>query len=72
MAIEIEFGWLIEFREANRPTWWDGRGPNTSTNDANDAIRFSRKQDAERVASLGFMKRKYIITEHSWSNVHGN
>jgi hypothetical protein len=69
MSIE-EYGWLIEF-PGSAPAWWDGRGLDTGVLDANDAVRFARQEDAERVASWLIAKhRGYLVTEHGWSDIH--
>jgi len=38
--------WLIEFFCDNQKGWWDGGGTGTATMDRQQAIRFSRAQDA--------------------------
>ena len=60
-----EFAWLIEF-PGSRPAWWDGRGPDTGVLDASDAVRFARKEDAERVLAW-IVTRDGIVTEHGWA-----
>lgn len=62
----IETGWLIEQRLFSRPQWWTvtaWEGP-TWTTDANQAIRFARREDALRTSLLvaGF----HSVTEHQW------
>lgn len=42
-----EFAWLIE--AGDPPHYWDGRTPSGYTNDPNEAIRFARFEDAEKV-----------------------
>lgn len=59
----IETGWLIERGPGPGPVWW---AAGFWTNNANDAVRFSRRIDAERlVAFLGFVSTTFV-TEHSW------
>lgn len=46
------FAWLIELpRISGVSSYWDGRGVDTFVLDPNDAVRFDRQEDAERVAS---------------------
>lgn len=57
--------WLVE-RDGS---YWDGRGPDTFIRDHLDAIRFSRKDDGERM--LHWLVREAIrpecvVTEHVW------
>ena len=61
-----ESGWLIEFT-GGAPSWWDGRGPDTGMFDANEAVRFARREDAERVLYWIVTRRPAIVTEHLWS-----
>ena len=60
-----ETWWLIESTfKGLCPMWWDGvpQGSGQSfSSDPNKAIRFKRKQDAERVASFMHMTK---VTEH--------
>lgn len=61
-----ERGWLIE---ANG-SYWDGRGvgPDGFHDDPNQAVRFARFEDAERVKYhvLGQWAFALRSTEHSW------
>lgn len=59
-----EFAWLIE--AGDPPHYWDGRGPDTGTLNAFEAVRFARKEDAEKV-------RCWIVKggEHWKSIEHG-
>lgn len=56
--------WLIEHSGARPATWWTGRGA-CFTADANRALRFSRRQDAdiakEHLCPYGVA---YRVTEH--------
>ena len=73
----VQFAWLIELpRDTGRTTWWDGRDVDTFTSDANDAVRFARREDAERVASW-LVRRDHqpraglgrvIVLEHGWDD----
>lgn len=57
--------WLIEDRDAPRGRWWRGSG---YSYEANEAIRFSRKDDAEKVilTTLAHEPFKLIATDHIW------
>jgi hypothetical protein len=45
-----ETGWLIESASPQGvPQYWDGHRNNSFTIDHNDAVRFARYEDAERV-----------------------
>ncbi len=59
------FAWLIE---GAGPHYWDGRSPTSSTTDPNEAVRFSRFEDAERVRS-GLIDggEHWRSVEHGWS-----
>lgn len=60
-----EFGWVIERGDSEvcAPTYW--AGPDRWSQDHMDAIRFCRKQDAERVACrLG--QGYHRVAEHGW------
>lgn len=57
--------WLLEYGvgEGGHPQWWNGIG---CTFDANGAVRFSRKEDAElarRGIEGGY---RWTATEHVW------
>lgn len=56
------FAWLIE---TSQSSWWSGNGYST---DANEAVRFSRKEDAEKVISTALDNEMLalIATEHGW------
>jgi hypothetical protein len=57
--------WLIE--HTSYPTWWTGRrGATLFSTDANEAVRFVRKEDAERVAGLIIPQASTKVTEHMW------
>ena len=58
-----EFAWLIE---GNGPRYWDGRNLETMVMDHNDAVRFARKQDAERVISW-LLNKELRAVEHGWN-----
>ena len=54
--------WLLEskFQGQPKPSWWNG---NQFTTNANEAVRFFRREDAELVAARMHMVR---ATEHKW------
>lgn len=60
MSETIETAWLIE----HAGFYWcagDGSGG------AHDAVRFARREDAERTAKWLELSLGYSIVEHSWS-----
>ncbi len=72
-----ESGWLIELG-SNPPRWWEGRPSallgvrqaDPFTPDAGQAIRFARREDAER--AIGWLVQEGVregckATEHMWS-----
>lgn len=67
-----ETAWLIELpRAGSTPTWFTGRNPVLFSDDANEAIRFARKQDAEAmIAGWNGWELPMIVgavaTEHAW------
>jgi len=81
-----ESAWLIEWQaHGHGPQWWGfNHTPGLFSDwcsDANNAIRFSRKEDAERmrlhvIAVAGFSgrldyQRQVTVTEHMWPAAHG-
>ncbi len=65
-----ETGWLIERQLGGRAIWWRATPTcgRTWTTDANEAVRFARKEDAQKVMftwSDPFF-RGAIATEHMW------
>jgi hypothetical protein len=63
-----EVAWLIEQIDSWWPTWLagvDGCEP-VWTTDANLAIRFSRRIDAESLASGLIDEETFTVTEHEW------
>lgn len=65
-----EVGWLLERQVAGRAVWWRGvRCGRDWTADASEAVRFARREDAER-ASLGIGPSwaDAIATEHMWTS----
>lgn len=69
MTMTAHTGWLIE---AAGPKYWDGHTPSrfSFTTDANSAIRFCRKIDAEAViyggAFVEDIRDMLVAREHSW------
>ena len=65
-AAPIEIGWLIEKIVDDRPQWLTCAWTFGWTDDAGNAIRFCRRDDAEQIATM--MENDDIrITEHQWS-----
>lgn len=66
--------WLIEEDSEAGPNgrWWRGGNKWNADNfsaDANEAIRFARKEDAEKVIRTTLADEAYrlVATEHGWS-----
>lgn len=59
--------WLIEDKYAPRGRWWCGYG---YSYEANEAIRFARKDDADKVILTALANETFtlIATEHMWHN----
>lgn len=79
---QIERAWLVEWRaHGYGPQWWGFEyvpGKHGSwCADANNAIRFARKEDAERMrlyviavaglTGLHDYERSITVTEHEWA-----
>lgn len=61
-----EMAWLIERRSKSaNPLYWSGFGCDAWTFNADGAVRFQRRVDAERVVE-GF-RFDAIVTEHVWT-----
>lgn len=64
-----EFVWLIERNSAGcSPLWWDGR---YMADDPNKAIRFSRREDAERVIEAQGLQLVHA-SENGWVDPGGS
>lgn len=72
-----ERGWLIEVaqwaRHSASPQYWGGVGGRWSDNHS-DAVRFARKEDADRVRKTlrephDWEAAKTISAEHSWHGI---
>jgi hypothetical protein len=61
----IEHGWLIERKFENAPLWLTCNWSLGWTKDSLRAIRFSRREDAEQIATM-FENDDVSITEHKW------
>lgn len=63
----MEIAWLIEDKDAGHARWWHGRGFSA---DSHEAVRFARRDDAEKV--IRYLADKYvyplIATEHAWDD----
>jgi hypothetical protein len=59
--------WMIEDRNAPRGRWWSGFG---YSYEPNEAIRFARKEDADKVILTVLADEPYslIATEHIWND----
>lgn len=70
--IEPETSWLLEVQLGGRAVWWRARADcgRTWTTDANEAIRFARKLDAERcrdaLRNVDAFMADAIATDHMW------
>jgi hypothetical protein len=70
----METAWLIEMPliSLGGPTcWWTGKHDtgfltDPWTQDTLDAVRFSRKVDAEKVIKFTLRSKLAIATEHQW------
>lgn len=62
-----ELGWVIEKNFGGILYYWDGRATISSgwTKNNLDAIRFSRKEDAEKVL-VGILDGLGKVAEHMW------
>ncbi len=60
-----ESAWLIEMKSENKPSWWTGSG---WSSDANDAIRFVRQQDADKIIlyEMESLMWRAVATEHQF------
>lgn len=62
----METAWLIEHNGGGMAIWWTGNGVSPFSPDANKAVRFCRKGDAEKVAALIVPNSTLKATEHAW------
>ncbi len=67
----VETGWLIELQTNDGAKWWTAADP-MFTRDSWQAVRFSRREDAERVIGMfrdindhQFWDEAYA-TDHMW------
>lgn len=63
---KLETAWLIESRFTPGPSWWSGKGPAPWTRNANEAVRFVRRQDAEAAMDSLPDKHMIFVSEHMW------
>ena len=65
--------WLIESNSPQGvPQYWDGRKPNSFTIDPDDAVRFARFEDAERVRAYTLhepLQNHCRSVRHMWTTV---
>lgn len=63
-----DFAWVIEL--PGMPTYWDGRGADTFSYKHEQAVRFARKEDAERVLAWVISQQRRDegarVSEHGW------
>lgn len=62
-----EIGWLIELHFGSAHVYWNGRAVRGWTSDHKNAVRFSRREDADRV--LGCLldgDPRCVVVEHGW------
>ena len=67
-----ELGWLIEAIDGPTPHWWDGGEiPDCWTPDSLNAVRFPRKEDAEKVIENLLEDCHFDLEalEHMWQDV---
>lgn len=76
-ASKEETGWLIERNDTRVPTWWGPQcsrwewqqalvSPDLWTTDASNAVRFARKEDAEKQIHFEGLQRVAIAIDHLW------
>lgn len=63
-----ELGWVIESVKDGQVVYWDGHGTFSFSPDHMEAVRFARKQDAERVIPNVCYFQPIKVTEHMWIN----
>ncbi len=62
-----ESGWVIEsVNKLGQIVYWDGHGTFSFSPDHLEAVRFARKQDAERVFPTICYFQPIKIAEHLW------
>mgnify|MGYP003440448547 FL=1 len=80
--VEEPVAWMIEITSAPTPLWFSGENTEEGdsirprfSRDANEGVRFSRKQDAESCLKFLLRARRtmldvsnYAVTEHMWHN----
>lgn len=61
----MTIAWLIEDKYTPHVRWWAGYG---YSSDANEAIRFARKEDANRVILTVLAHETFTLhaVEHGW------
>lgn len=62
---KMKITWLIEDQFAQQVRWWRGEGFST---DANEAVRFARREDAEKVIMTVLARTEFplVAIEHGW------
>ena len=70
--MQVETGWVIEKGDSpvSKPLYWTGAvNPLSWSDDHLEAVRFSRKEDAERFVEMCFdieAEKDSRICEHEW------
>ena len=62
-----EFAWVIEGGDTSRPHYWDGRALDSFTHDHLEAVRFARREDADRIKFVLLNNEHLRVCEHGWS-----
>lgn len=67
---KTEFCWLLETKVGDRPAWFKGKSLHGSgpeyTFDANEAVKFSSKEEAEASRGMKSPFHKYVALEHGF------
>jgi hypothetical protein len=63
-AVAGETAWLIHGHRSGKPIYWCGVAE--WSEDPNDAVRFARQLDAERVRGVAVPAAGTFVTEHVW------
>lgn len=62
-----KLGWVIE--AGNEPRYWTGRGAHDFSEWHEDAIRFARREDAEKAKQWICRNHALKVVEHLWVDV---
>jgi hypothetical protein len=66
IGVELSYAWVVEggWSETCQPDYW--AGASTWSGDHLNALRFSRKEDAQQAADLMLSGMNIRICEHAW------